>query len=369
MVRYEVWVTTPEGVKLMLLDRVGLFEYGLVANDLGGFSMLLPSTMAPGYFAVDNRVEFWRGITGGPLERVMVGFIRGFGVVDLGDGLEAFVVSGPGVNDLLFRRIVAYAAGSAQASKTDYADDLMKAVVDENLGSGATDSDRDLETPGYVTIQADTSGGPSVEKSFSRRNVLLVLQDVAELARQQGTEIFFALEPNGVNFEFRTFVGQMGQDRTLTGTAPVFFGSQYGNMGGVSWESDAGEEWTVVYAGGQGEEADRLVVEVEDAGRSDLSVFNRREGWEDARQYTTVAGVSGAARKALEERRPRWRVGGQLLDGPQARFGRDWRFGDRVTVESRGQQLDGLIRMIHVAVDELGAETITARFETETALA
>ncbi|HLA39070.1 MAG TPA: hypothetical protein VJ417_03695, partial [Candidatus Glassbacteria bacterium] len=67
--------------------------------------------------------------------------------------------------------------------------------------------------------------------------------------------------------------------------------------------------------------------------------------------------------------KPRLRFSGKLLDTPQAVYGKDWNFCDRVTVEYRGRQLDGLVNAVTVKVDGEGNETVEARFEVEDAIA
>jgi len=55
---------------------------------------------------------------------------------------------------------VAYAAGSANSTKTDNADDILAALATENLGDDATDTDRDLTAAGFSARYA-TSIMPS----------------------------------------------------------------------------------------------------------------------------------------------------------------------------------------------------------------
>ena len=66
--------------------------------------------------------------------------------------------------------MVAYDAGTAQAlADNEKADDCMKRVMRWNFGASATDGNRDLSD--YLSIESDTSEGPTIDKEFSRNLV------------------------------------------------------------------------------------------------------------------------------------------------------------------------------------------------------
>src|SRR5512139_513283 len=85
------------------------------------------------YIVLDGLVEVWFR---GKLEAV--GFIRKVAKYDGASGMELTRIVAYTGNYILAGRIVAYAAGSAQARMTDYADDMMKEVVTDNLLGDAT---------------------------------------------------------------------------------------------------------------------------------------------------------------------------------------------------------------------------------------
>ena len=66
-------------------------------------------------------------------------------------------------NWLLDTRIVAYDAGTSQADMTDNADDMIKAVVKDNLGTDAVTARQVSE----LSIQGDLGDGQSISKAFS----------------------------------------------------------------------------------------------------------------------------------------------------------------------------------------------------------
>jgi hypothetical protein len=126
-------------------------------------------------------------------------------------------VSGPDMTELLGRRIVAYRAGTSEASKNTFADDMMKEYVDENLVN-ATDTDRNLDAGLNFEIADDQSAGPTVTYSAKFGNLLNVLKRVSDEAAEAGTRVYFRVIPvlrDGVYVpRFETRIGRWGQDRT-----------------------------------------------------------------------------------------------------------------------------------------------------------
>lgn len=136
------------------------------------------------------------------LERDFGELPRAFGAEwGLGDSVtvsadvpDQVVIGGPGWNDLLSRRIVAAATGTAGAQKTGAADSLMLAYVDEALVS-ATDADRNVATAMGLSLGTDAGFGPSVTHSSTYGNLLDVVSDIAEKSWVAGMIVRFGLAP------------------------------------------------------------------------------------------------------------------------------------------------------------------------------
>jgi hypothetical protein len=369
MIRYEVWLDDARGNRLALLDRLVDLSWVRAVNQVGWFTVKLPGDFDRSLLGVDHLVEIWRGVDEGTLRLELVGFCRNFVYSEQG-GVDVIQVGGPDSVDLLRRRIVAYAAGSAQAEKTaDYADDLIKDVARENLGSSATDTARDLSSYGF-TVAADLAAGATVSKSFAYRNVLDVCKDLATISQEAGTDLYFDVVPGyassgTLTFELRTYTGQRGTDRTADGGNPLYFGRTWGNMANMVYQELYDNEVTYVYAGGQGEGDGRNIEQVYDTPRMTASVWNRCEDFADARNEETDAGVQAAGNRLLEDRKPRTLFSGDILDMPGSQYGLDWYFGDRVTCEYVGKQFDGAVNAITITLDGSGNETITARVEVD----
>lgn len=363
--QYEIWLSDDAGIRLRLLDDHAGLELARRVNAVGAFTLTLDGSFDADLMAVDRRLEVWRAPEEGMALRLLfVGFVRRWKWWTSAAGLTALVVQGYDQNELLRRRIVAYKANSAQAAKDDQADDMMKAIVRENLGASATDADRNLTALG-VTVQADSGAGPTIEKKFAYRNVMDVLAEIADVAATAGTDVFFDLVPvSRTALEFQTFTGQRGADHTWPGgTPPVVFSLEFGNLEQPSLEMDYSGEVNYVYGAGQGEGDARVLVEVEDATREAASAWNRREGFKDARNDEAADQVTADAQEALEEGMPALRFNGQVAQTDQCRFGIEWEMGDRVTAVYQGLTVDTMIAAVNVKLDGNGKETVTAKLE------
>jgi hypothetical protein len=357
----EVWLATAEGTKIALLDQYVQATYAKATNSVGGYSIMLPNPFDSSLLAIDQRVQFWRKPTSGAAYIDFQGFVRKFVRKTDARMVSTIIVSGPDMNDLLRRRIVAYYAGSAQSSMTDQADDMMKEIVRDNLAGDAVAA-RDITSYGF-SVQANLTAAPSITKAFSWHNVLAVLQDIAKASVTAGTYLYFDIVPTtDTAFEFRTYIDQRGADRTYPdGASPVIIGQQWQNLRVPTLTHNWLEERNYIYGGGQGEKSNRNIQEVSDATRIGVSVYGRREGFREATDRETDAGVEAAAQAELQLRAPTIGFTGQILDTGATRYGLDWGFGDKVTVQHRGFSFDAWVNAVKVSVQSSGKETVVGK--------
>ena len=313
-------------------------------------------------WGLDRRMEIWRAPSGGTLRLERIYFLRYLEQKMQGDA-QRIILRGPDANDLLARRIIDADAGSVESSKSGTADDVMKEYVNENLG-GFAPAGRDIRDYGF-SVQGDLSAAETVDKAASRRNLLVVCQELAESSRQLGTRLFFDIvHPTPSTFQFQTFTGQRGADRTQgTGQNPILLAPEMGNLLNPSLIQDWRGEATYGYGAGQGIEADRLVIETSDATRLAASIFNRREILFDGRSYSVQASLEDATEARLQEMRPRRQFSAELTDTFGFRFGMDWLFGDVMTAEYLGERFSVDTLAITGMVDGNGRETIRARLD------
>jgi hypothetical protein len=364
---YSVWLLQgAAGYPLDLVDEYESLEYVKVINGLGAFTITLPATFDLSLIQQDTRIVIFRKPPGGTRSLDFCGFAQFIEQKVSKDSL-VWSVSGYDLNDLLNRRIVAYAAGTAQAEKTDQADDMLKAIVRENLGSSAIAA-RDLSASG-LTVQADVGLGTSLTKGFSWRNLLLTLQEISDVSHStETTSAYFGIVPLNIGWEceFRTNILQWGNDhRFQTGTqGAVVFSLELGNVSDATRQKEYRSEVNYAYAGGQGEESSRVIQEASDAARIGASPFNRREQFVDARNETLTAAVLAAANAAVRNGRPRNFFSGNITNIGSYVYGRDYGHGDYVSAFFLGELLHCRIETVQVRINN-GEENVTFNLRSE----
>lgn len=362
MARYEIWLTTDTGRRLALLDDVLWMQATRVVSDIGQLNLGVKPSFDLAWLAPDQMVQVWRAPTGGRLALWRAYFLRAWRFETQGS-VERLTLRGSDANDLLRRRVVAYATDTSEGAKsTTEADDLIKEVIDENMVSCATTA----RNWSALSVQVDLSDGPSLDKNVGWRQVDNVLRDVSKASYAAGTEVFYDVVESDVgqdsiSLQFRTYTGQPGQDLTSRG---ALFSQDRRNLVDPYYEVDYSAEVNYVYGLGQGEGSDRTTQEVSDAGRIAASAWNRCEAIADARNESTDNGTREAARAVLTEGRPRRRAGGKVLDTEGVRFGRDWQWGDKVTFKYR-EEFDCIVRAVVLSLGGDGKETVQARLDYE----
>jgi len=326
----------------------GLFDVRFQAQDLP-----IPTYET---LAADSRFIVWRKPKG--MRAAFVDFAGlGRAIRIYQSGQERYIeLKGFGYNELCNRRIVDAAAGSSEADKSTNADNMAKAIVKEQLGTDATDSDRDLSGKGF-TVQANNGDGTSIEKEFARRNVLEVLQEIAEQSRSTAsTAVYWGFVPigNGLEAEFRTKVGQWGQDLS----DDVVFSLGNGNMQNPEFVFDRSEEVNYVLGAGSGREDSRIeATDQTDTERIAASPLNRREYFYDLRNETDTSVIESAMKDILYEGKPQRRLTFDTQETADYRFGVHFKLGDIVRGEFAGIIQDYHI-MAHLTTIENGREHI-----------
>ena len=241
------------------------------------------------------------------------------------------------------------------------ADDLMKQIVNENLGDGA-ETDRDLSISFGWEEEADVSAGPSISTDdLNNTELLSALQDMAEYTQtDEGNEVYFGVEVESVpnspgKLQFVTRVGQYGQDRTSAEDAMIF-GIEYGNLEEPSLRFTAMKSRNTAYAGKYGISPALTEITTDEV----VTPFTRHETF--VRGFDSKSYVYGGSR-IKGSRRPRWQFSGRLLDGPTGQYGKDFDFGDRVLVSYRNRKLRVRINQVRVKVGEDGRPDITCMCE------
>lgn len=354
-----LWYDGFDRLKTIITDFVSL-EYVRVENGIGAMNLIIPlANWQYEDFVVDDILEIWRAKAGETLlQNETSYFVQDWSFITDSNGVEFIKVLAYDANWLLDTAIVAFAAASSEASKSGEADDMMKEIVLENLG---TAGDRYK-----CAVASNLTLAPSISKAFSRRNVLTVLQEIAETSKTLGTYLAFDVVrvSTGV-FEFRTYVGQRGVDHSQGSGDVRLVSRDYGNLLEPTFITSHVNERNYVYVGGQGEEALREIVERSDATRIAASKWNRREVFRDARNTSTTAGLESEGDSTLGELKPKQILAGKLIDTPYIRYGIEYGFGDILTVEAFGFHVDCHVTSVAMQYDQDKGEQLTINLQGE----
>ncbi len=362
--RYELVWYTHEGVRKGVIQAFNSLEYVKTQNQIGSLVVNLPRGLLQyDQFSVGDIFEVWRE-KGGVLElqNETAYFLQNWEFWTDGDGAEYIQLTAFDANWLLDTAIVWAYAGSAAASKTDYPDDMMKVIVEEQLGatSGVTSRTKLSCAPELG------AGGAAITKAFAYRNVLTVLQEIAEVANEAGVWLGFDVVRTAPGtFEFRTYTGQRGQNHGRASGDPRLVGRQYGNLSEATFGAYHADERNTILVGGQGEDSARELVERNNTTRMYASKWNRREYFKDSRDDTTTATLEADGDAALDEFRPRQVLTGTIHDTPGMQYNIHYWFGDILSVEAFGYHVDCHVGSVRVRVDQDGGEQLDIRLRGE----
>lgn len=372
---YTVWLTDRAGVRITSIDDFvdvggGSLSYVRAVNTVSPLKLTIPSESYASLFTdpsvwLDYRLEVWRRVNGGVeyLDTETVWLLRNVKENLFQSTLQLYAYS---ANELISRRIVAYAAASAQAQKTAKTDDMIKAIWRENGGTSAIAA-RQMSG---VTTQADNGLGTSITKGFSYRNCLDVFQEICQDAGTTSVPIFFdmvgVVTDDGVTgLQLRTYANQRGLDRTTSNAqAAVILSLNTETLDNIEITYAYDDEITTAYVGGSGQEAARLVTSVTDATRTGFSPYNRRENFTNYSNSNVLAVLTSAGNAALRNGRPKKIITADIRGNDEVVYGRDWFWGDKCTAQVKNDIFSARIDAVQVAVQG-GKEDIKANIRGE----
>ena len=361
--RYELVWYTHEGVRKGVIQAFNSLEYVKTQNQIGSLVVDIPRGLYQyDEFSVGDIFEVWREKNGTlELQNETAYFLQNWEFWADSEGGEYIRLIASDANWLLDTAIVAAFSGSEDAEMTGIPDDLMKAIVSKQLGSTASaQRSKITEAPNLG------AGGASISKAFAYRNVLTVVQELADLATEAGVWLGFDVVRTAPGaFEFRTYTGQRGQDHGRASGDPRLVGRQYGNLSEATFGTYHADERNVVVVGGQGEGTARTLVMRANDSRVLASKWNRREYFKDSRDDSTTAALEADGDAALEEFKPKQRLTGTLHDTPGMQYGIHYWFGDVLSVEAFGYFVDCHVKAVRVRVDQDGGEQLDIKLEGE----
>ena len=361
--RYQVDWYDDAGTKIGVIQSFISLEYVRTENAIGRMVLTIPRGLY-NYegFEVGQIFEIWRDKHGSlELQNETAYFLQDWEFFTNENGEEYVRLNCTDANWLLDTAIVHAAAGSANAEMTAKPDDMMKAIVRRQLGETA-EAERQK-----ITVQANVSaGGASISKAFAYRNVMTVLQELADIAKENGVYLAFdVVRAAAATFQFRTYAGQRGTDHSRTSGDPRLVGKQYGNLSEATFGTYRSDERNWVVVAGQGEGDARTRVYRWNYPRIGASRWNRREYFKDSRDDATTALLEADGDAALNEFRPRQVLTGRLHDTYGMMYGVHYQFGDILTAQAFGYNVDCHVSSVSVTVDQDGGEQIDVRLRGE----
>ncbi len=354
----EVWqvkLKALSGGLTRIVDAYDSFSFTKRVNSAGAFALnyakrcdetLDAFTARCGEWVLDGQVEFWQrdDALGIDWRKDFEGLVRWQRWYVTADGTLKFEVGGRGYKDLLARRIIASASGTAHARwVAQPAETIMKDIVTYQVGASAGAG---RVTTG-LSVEADGGNGNTLTLQRAYKPVLDVLQEIVSI----GGGDFDIVGTGAATFEFRWYTGQLGTDRTAT----VIFALERGNMAEPSLTIGRQDEVNAVLVGGQGEGAARATVWRTDAARIALSTWNRCEAFRDARDESTTAGLNAHGDAELEAGTPRAKLDFKILQTPGCAYGLHYFLGDLVTARFLDYEGTKKIVAVTVTVDESGS--------------
>lgn len=357
---YDIKINDAVG-RLQLAPRDWqILDYVRAENDVGALTLTLPGAYPKNAFKKDGLIEVWRSVEGAPpyLDTETLWMIRRRRWQYKARGTPIWTIYAEDLNSLLRRRSVDYEPDNAYTDKVAAADDMGKAIIRENMGTLATDTTRSIAT--WLGVDADQALAPIVRKAFARQNVLKVLQDLALWSYQQGTYLVFDVvcdrlpgDSAGVHFQFRSYVGQRGNDhRWPGGKPPLLIGAQYNNLDSVDDDDDATDEITRGIAiGPTVTGSTQAVARQTDDARAAESPFNLIEGTRNAGSSAEALVLEGEAQAELQSGIPREWLTGSLQNTSGLLYGVDWNWGDLLTAQANSRSADVHASRVHVHVE------------------
>lgn len=362
----EIVIGDAFGNTLLVPANYESVDYVRAENDTGVLTLILPGDYDGSNFVKDGLISVWRSIDGATpyLDTDTVWLIRRKRWEKKTRAAALWTVQAYDLNHLLKRRIVDYQPDDTTYSAlVEAADDMGKIIVRQNFGGDATDTTRSIAS--YLSIQANATLAPVINKSFARQYVHQVLKDIALASYQKGTYLVFdivcTVPPGGgsLAFEFQSFIGQRGIDHSAaSGNPPLLIGPDFNNLDNVDLDDDSSDEITRGIATGQGYGSIQAVARADDLARQRESPFNLLERVRNASGTDNATGLTDEAEAELQSGIPRKYLNGSIVNTSGLMYGLDWKWGDLVVAQANGDSFECHIPRVHVHRERDAGEQI-----------
>jgi hypothetical protein len=343
--RYEVYLCRDTGERLLLLSEYLELQYQIVQHEAGYCHIVLPGTFDPIYLKPDFKIAIWRQPEGGTLALEDVYLIRYIRRYTTSEGAHRYEIVGANGNSIIedhspYAHPTPYYYIGYPVS--DHADDAMKAIIRDNLQYNTSPP---FIPAAQFSVAADAHLGASFKKYIKNRSLAAEVTAWADTSTGRGVTILWhVVAISEAEYQFRTYVDQIGQDRSWPdGYNPILATEENGMMGeaeyvfdaidsrnaiiavgGADGERYAAGEWVTAYASG-------FYYDRAAGAYNTLSAYSHRSGLVDCGNELDYDVLDEEALEELEARRPKETLTFKLKETATQRYGRDWRFGDKIT--------------------------------------
>lgn len=361
--RYQVVLKDQDGTRVALFDSFASLNITKEVNGIGSFSLSFydNNDIRFGLFELDGQIEVYRSLPYAGLDWYLEfeGLIRDFKRTTDEGGHQYIEFIGYGYNHLLTRRNIAYKSGTTFAEKNADCETVMKAYVSENCGPLAGDATRIRSgiMPGFAVqaVSGDAGDTPTWTGDRAFEDLLDVLQEISDFSHHsEPTDrgLDFAVVGTGAAaFEFRTYIDQLGTDRTVGSANPVVFSLELGNLRDFEHDRDYTGEITIAIVLGKGERSTRKVIYRENTNESALSPWNDIETSHSSSLNEFEYQLEDAGDAVLRESIYRESFSGTPMQTPSSLYGLHYFLGDKVTVENEGIERDKKIVSVTINVE------------------
>ncbi|WP_051421287.1 siphovirus ReqiPepy6 Gp37-like family protein [Paenibacillus massiliensis] len=239
--------------------------------------------------------------------------------ITLEDGVETLTITGPDLCGILARRITVTDSYDRVRGRGET---VIKHYVKNHLIEGTYPERR---VP-FLVLAPDALRGANTVRSSRFEPLSDVLQDIAQWCNMG----------YGIKLDFATkkwvFDVYMGRNLTVNQTTlpPVIFSHEFDNIHSQQFVDSDTNYRNVGYAGGKGEEEDRLMQTL-----GSTSGFDRREVFLDCSTAADIIELIQMGQRQLGELKRVQTLEGTVLDTGSFRYEQDWDLGDIVTVQNR----------------------------------
>lgn len=364
--RYLVRLKNQQGKYVAIFDQWLTLNFTHRANEVGICRFEFDGNdERKRLFQIDGQLEIWRRDISANLEWYIEweGFVRTFDDKREENGEARYIVYASSYLDLISRRQIGYYANVAQTSKAGPAESVIKQFVRENAGAQAVSPPRlrNGVFPNF-TVQADFAQGPFWTGNRAWKPLLDTIRDIGN---ERGID-FDVIGRGDAKFEFLTYLGQRGVDRSMNGydpetgrnaagNLPVIFSLRMGNMNQPEVIFKHTDEVNAVFVLGQGQNEERNVVVRENPTGIATSPWNDVELTRST-QETFLPALQAIGDQVLNQFQAEQTFAFQVLDLQNRVYGRDFHWGDLVSAEYNNVMYNKKIVGVDITVSAQGTQ-------------